>query len=364
MLKLFSLLSKNNIGKPTSSTKPVESVPIYTAPTSDTKNTLSQRQATQQIIEMTPLSHNHNVNELTRIAQERSDRLYNERQQRIAKFNPFDLDKNHADNSPLTSTQKYFLKQMHGQSIENPTVYAYWIYEYSLDFEKVMAKFLSNGYLQVSNSFFEVELLKVDELKNILRKHSLSTSGKKAELIQRIKNNISSEQLTAELGSHNKKYALTEKGKEALTGLPNSMTKNLELEDLCLKYIFNKQLNEAYKLVCENELNKIIPRGIGMDWKHELTNGLSDFKLKLYTDFLENNTNSIPKPLKPYEIQMKACVILGDFWGVAISKSADLFMRIIESGNVSKSEVVSALQEMHFKLSTAIQKHSLEILKS
>lgn len=327
------------------------------------KDCSNQRQITHQIIEETPFTNNVAINELDRIAQERSDRLYNERQQRIHSFNPFELNTQNVDTSPLSSVEKYFLKQMNGQNIENPTVYAYWIYEYSLNFETIMTKLLVNNYLQVSDSFMELDYLTVVELKAILKQNALSISGKKAELIQRIKTNVPSNQLSSSLNEKNKKYILTSKGTEATAFLPKSMTKNLVLEDHCLECIFNNHLNEAYKLVCENELKKVIPRGIGIDWKQEYDTGLSDFKLQLYTNFLEHNTDFIPKALKPYELRIKACVILGEFFGVAISKSADLFMRITDGSHVSKSEIASTLQEMQIKLSSALQKHTFDIFQ-
>ncbi|WP_027640412.1 SAP domain-containing protein [Enterocloster clostridioformis] len=362
MFNLFNLFKGKNKEELDSPPNYVDPEPIPQSPPLTSKNSLSQRQITHQIIEETALTNSATIDELDRIAQERSNRLYDERQQRVHNFNPFELNTKNVDTSPLSSVEKYFLKQMSEQSIENPTVYAYWVYEYSLNFETTMTKLLVNNYLQISDSFADLDYLTVVELKSILKQSGLSVSGKKAELIQRIKTNISIDQLSASLNDKNKRYMLTSKGKEAIAGLPKSMTKNLELEDHCLECIFKNNINEAYKLVCENELNKTIPRGIGMNWKQEYEKGLSSFKLQLYTNFLEHDTDFIPKVLKPYELQLKACVILGEFFGVAISKSADLFMRITDSSHISKSEILSTLQEMQCKLLTSMQQHTFDIL--
>lgn len=363
MLNLFKFLKSNDKKESDSPLKPVNQEPIPSSSPTINEDSLNQRQITHQIIDETPMPSNSSIDELDRIAQERSNRLCNERQQRIHKFNPLKLNIQNVDTLPLSSTEKYFLKQMNGQNIENPTVNAYWIYEYSLDFETTMTKLLVNNYLQISDSFMELDYLTVGELKAVLKQYSLSVSGKKVELIQRIKTNVSIEQLSAILNEKNKRYILTIKGTEAIAGLPISMTKNLELEDHCLECILKNHLNEAYKSVCQNELNKIIPRGIGMDWKQEYDRGLSDFNLQLYTNFLKHDTDFIPNVLKPCEIQMKACVILGEFFGVAISKTADLFMRITNGSHVTKSEIIPILQEMQYKLSTAKQQHTFDILQ-
>lgn len=56
--------------------------------------------------------------------------------------------------------------------------------------------------------------LRVDDLKKILRKYNLKVSGNKMELISRIEENLSAEQLKEELpgGSPASEYVLTEKG--------------------------------------------------------------------------------------------------------------------------------------------------------
>ena len=364
MLNIFKFLKNSDKKEPDSLFKPVNPEPIPPRSPSFNEDSMSQQQMTHQIIEESPLNSSATIDELDRIAQERSDRLYNERQQRIHKFNPFELNIHNVDTSPLSSVERAFLKQMNGQSVENPTVNAYWIYEYSLDFEATMTRLIVNHYLQISDAFMELDFLTVIELKAILKQYNLGIAGKKKELIQRIKTNVSSEQLSATLNGQTKRYILTAKGTEVIADLPLSMTKNLELEDHCLDCIYKRRLNEAYRLVCKNELSKVIPRGIGMDWKQEYDKGLSDFKLQLYTAFLEQDEVNIPKILKTYENQLKACAILGDFFGVATSKSGELFLRITDCNHISKSEVIPIMQEMQFKLATAIQEHTLDILKS
>lgn len=357
MFKLSNLFKSNkrNFSQPDANNPPQKSCPTQSQ---------NQRQATQEIISDTPLSSDLSIQELNNNAKERSDRLYNERQQRVAKFNPFNITVNPSSSVCLTSTEKYFLKQMHGQNVDNPTVYAYWTYEYAIDFETIMTKLLMNGYLQISNSYDVLSTLTVVELKSILQKYGFSLTGKKADLITRIKENISLGQLSSALENKKRIYLLTDRGKECTTNLPTSMTKNLELEDSCLNLIYSKQFNDAYKLVCENEVKKIIPRGIGIDWNRELTQGLSDFKITLFSDFYTKNLRGIPSQLQPYTDQIKACVIIGILFGTDARKITNLFIRITPPCSIPKSELTSILQSLQFRLLDSIQAESLRALHS
>lgn len=357
MFRLFDIFkSKKNVSPQLNTNNPNEKPsPAYIT---------GQRQATQDIISSTPLDSSLSIQELNDTAKERSDRLYNERQQRIAKFNPFNISANPSSSISLTSTEKYFLKKMHCQNVNNPTVYAYWTYEYAIDFETIMTKLLQNGYLRISNSYDELPSLTVVKLKTILKKYGLPITGKKADLIARIRGNLSFDQISSELGNEEHMYLLTDKGKECTTNLPTSMTKNLELEDACLSLIYLNQFDAAYKLVCENEIKKIIPRGIGVDWNKELSQGLSDFKINLFSSFYAEALYEIPYPLQPYTDQLKACAIIGVFLGTDARKIADLFIRITPPCGIPKSEIVSILQNFLFRLLDAIQAESFQFLHS
>lgn len=354
MIKIFEFfkIKKESEGEINSN---IPSDPPFTQPI------VSQSKATQDIISDTPLDSHIGTNELTSIAMERSDRLYDERQQRISKFNPYEIHVN-TSSAPLTSTERYFLEKIQGQNVENPTVYAYWTYEYSIDFAQTMAKLMENGYLQLSDLTSDVEHLTVEQMKGLLKRHNLKVTGKKTDLIHRIFDNVPKDELASELGNQYKTYVLTTKGRESVSTLPVSMSKNLELEDLCLEYILSLRFNAAYKLVCENEIKKIMPRGMGIDWKSELANGLSDFKLELFNKFSNSNMFPIPSALEPHAKELKACVILGIFWGTDARKIADLFSRISPSYNYGRSELVTTLQTMQFALLDAIQKQSLDML--
>ena len=138
-----------------------------------------------------------------------------------------------------------------------------------------MSKLLGNGYLTISSAADNLEYLTLPELKDILRKNSLPVSGKKGDLIQRIIQNIPKDVLSAHLGNHNAHYTLTEKGQSVVSNIHNSITKDIEFEDACLSAIREMDFNKAFQLVCKFEIEKTFARGIGVDWKKRLQNGLS-----------------------------------------------------------------------------------------
>lgn len=336
--------------------KIIQTPPENKAPESKPITYLNQKEATEQVISETSFDLNLSLDEMNRLAKERSDKLYHERQQRILSFDPFYINENLIDTTPLTSMEKYFLKQMNGQEIKNPLVYAYWIYEYSLDFAKVMTKFLGNDYLYISGQDYDFGSSTCAELKEILKTYGLSSNGLKKELIQRIQDNIPLEQIQAAYKTLPQKYFLTKKGKTAILNLHTSMTRNLEFEDACLEFISSKQFNNAYQLVCDFELNKIIPRGIGIDWNKEKINGLSNFKEKLFTDFFENTSDiSLQITTIQHLSLLKSCIILGVMLGTDVTKIVNLFARV--SGVDKKLVSTPLVQKLLFMLMDKIQNH-------
>lgn len=294
---------------------------------------MSQKEATNRIIENTDYGYAQDIGELGNLSKQRSDLLADERQKRIMKFDPYSVEPDPVGTYRLSSVEKNFLKQMHGQSVDSPTVYAYWTYQYNIDFSRMMTVLLSNGFLKISRMDENLDRLTVADLKEVLAYFGLAKTGKKAELLERIKSNVSSEQLRGYFKDAGKIYSLTEKGKEALADLSESATKDLESEDECLNLIAAGKLNEAYVCVCENEMKKTIPRGIGIDWEDEAKRGLSQYMLIRYTDFFNSDlSNELPDELIPYQMELKACCILCNMLGASPDKIALMFIRI--AGNV------------------------------
>lgn len=68
----------------------------------------------------------------------------------------------------------------------------FWWYEYGIqDVDAMLQSLEARGFLCVGAAKDSLAGLKVDQLKEILRKHGLHVSGKKAELVTRIQENVS-----------------------------------------------------------------------------------------------------------------------------------------------------------------------------
>lgn len=82
-------------------------------------------------------------------------------------------------------------------------------------------------------------------------------------------------------------------------------------------------LNKAYQYVCEQELQKIFPRSIGVNWKKELQDGLNE----LDKDFYEQIIYSCAQ--HRYDTKIAAGVITAKMLGVGSTKSISLLKRIV-----------------------------------
>ena len=154
-----------------------------------------------------------NLYELEKQAREKSDALY-------------DIHTN--------SINKYII----GENIYEPYIATYWTYEYNINYSYLISKFFNMDYLKISNYIEDLTKLTVSELKEILKSNNIKSTGKKAELIERIEKEISCKDLSNFFNSSNKYYALTDKGKELLKDVRKSVTKNTDLEDQCLELIY------------------------------------------------------------------------------------------------------------------------------
>ena len=91
----------------------------------------------------------------------------------------------------------------------------FWWFEYGIrDVGHALQSLEERGFLQWASPFNSLNALKVAELKKILTDADLDTSGKKADLIERIRTEISEEKLN--IPGYIPKYELTDMGKEEL----------------------------------------------------------------------------------------------------------------------------------------------------
>jgi len=93
--------------------------------------------------------------------------------------------------------------------------HGFWWYRYGVkDVPAILSSLLERGFLQVENLQSAMEKETVVVIKKILGDHGLKTGGKKAELIQRLTENVPHEEMDAQFTR--KKYQRTELGQEAL----------------------------------------------------------------------------------------------------------------------------------------------------
>lgn len=149
--------------------------------------------------------------------------------------------------SEITSTDIFFLKYIDGRTLEAPNIAQYWYYEYNLNYSTEIKKLISNDLLVLEN--VNIQKLKVDELKDILRHFSLPLSGKKLDLQNRIYDNISYSDLSQYFGHKKHYFSPTENGKQLINSIFDSATKNLELENECIDLILQYNFRSAYDLI-------------------------------------------------------------------------------------------------------------------
>ena len=152
-------------------------------------------------------------------------------------------------NRDLTALEKNFLKYIEGSVADNINLALYWTYDYGIDYKKTIDLFVSNNYLKISDYQTDLKKYTISELKKLLKHYNLKLSGNKPDLLKRISNNLTTENLLDFFKDGSKYLELTEKGKVAISNLKESVTKDPDFEDLIISYIHNKNLDKAYQII-------------------------------------------------------------------------------------------------------------------
>ena len=268
------------------------------------------------------------IEKLDYIARKESEYYYSLHLKRLKELNPDKIDFSNFKPRKLNSIELNFLKYLNKIDVDNPNIAGYWTHEYNINYSEVLKQFLGQGLLRIHDEK-DLHTFKVAELKQILSSKSLSKTGKKEDLINRIHANFTPSELSKYIKSDKRYYKLTSKGKEMVKTLKPSATKNLDLEDKCYSLIIKGEINKAHKKIAKYESQKPIPRGVGIDWKDAYINGLDKTAFINYTDHL-NLTQELPSSLSKYQKQINAVVILGDMLGVSLDKICKLFLRIVD----------------------------------
>lgn len=91
----------------------------------------------------------------------------------------------------------------------------FWSYEYGIkDVQSILSKLEKDGFIEIDSSANRLTKKKISELKPVLQSHGLKASGKKSEMIERILENISEEEL--DILFPDKPYKYTQKGEALL----------------------------------------------------------------------------------------------------------------------------------------------------
>ena len=107
----------------------------------------------------------------------------------------------------LSYAPKYYVK---GNSYPG-----FWWYKYGIkDVDKSLKSLLDRGFLQIGSLSSAIEKETATVLKGLLKANNLKVSGKKAELVQRLLDEVPEEKLKAVFTRYT--YELTDKGKDVL----------------------------------------------------------------------------------------------------------------------------------------------------
>lgn len=259
----------------------------------------------------------HRLQCLKEAAQARSDADY---QKHMSNINAFDaLNPIATDNNPLTAIEKAFLKYLEGRKVSAPDIAGYWSYEYSINFNYTVSKYINNKYLCVGGA--TPEKLTVEVLKDILEYAGLPKTGKKAVLVERVKS-IPENKLPARYQTE-KYYRLTETGQALVDAVQDSATKDTDFEDAVLSLLYAQKIIEAAKMVHEYRSSR-------QPYGGELS--LYDAPSERQIQLLKNYYNILP-------FKEAACIIFSHLMGFSATNEKKLFKRILDTSKVDKTAI-------------------------
>lgn len=258
---------------------------------------------------------------------------YDEYDKYLAQINPHQFDLSSIIPRELNAIEKSFLKYMeHNKYVDSLYVARYWYYDYNLDVKNALMLFFKMNLLEISQ-YVDLNSYTVVDLKNILCKKNIPKTWKKQELIQKINNNFSEDELVSILGPIPFKYKLTHAGQEIIKNVPKSATPNYEFEDECIKLILNRDYNSAFMKICNFKLAAPLNSGLGYDWcsaKKRRWNGM-----KLGFAF------------KNHKIY-RACMIFCNMMGLSDRKIDIIYHRITGEDYVPPNKVFFPKQYVHY----------------
>lgn len=223
------------------------------------------------------------------------------------------------DKDNIKNEEIEILKKLNGYSIEYE-IPQYWN-DYVGDIDLFIKNVIESNLLRISTPKDDLGCLKVKELKVLLDKKSLDTKGKKDNLIERVADNYTNEELKYII-EWRKRYILTEKGKEIVDSyiLNQKQLYNDLIRDV-FTLIKELNINDAYIKIANYEKNRVFKRGMGIDWSKEAKVGIDKKEEETYKDLLKfefSNSN------------LAVVSLAGILLGIDSRKTAKLFKDYLE----------------------------------
>lgn len=121
-------------------------------------------------------------------------------------------EKVHPQKLTLNRKERLFLWYLNGKRTDIENVGVYWYIEYQLyDYQACVQKLFDGGYLQCARPSDSLEVLKLEDLKSILKEAKLPSSGTKTKLCARIRDALSDEYINDRY-PHFQTFSCTDQG--------------------------------------------------------------------------------------------------------------------------------------------------------
>lgn len=162
-----------------------------------------------------------------------------------------------------------FLKPRLRQTITGPGWNDVWRASLGKEPARVLDDFVTQGLLRNCDSAEKLDVkFRVPELVDLCKRHGLPQKGKKAELIARLVEGVSSTEITA-LTSDVHPLRCSDSGATlAEAHKRKADAARQEAEDSCINALHRGELAQACQIVRRFEARQPIPRGMGVDWSN------------------------------------------------------------------------------------------------
>jgi|GEM_PF-6448095 len=157
-------------------------------------------------------------------------------------------------------------------------------------------KLLKHELLSIQKGYNALDYYSVSDLKTVLKKAGQKVSGKKQELIERIRETCEPGILDQTIGDV-QLYAVTVEGRKVLDeyAIRIEVEFNALLDEMTgLNSL--QRFQDAHKLMAAYEARKPLARGLGVNWNSEVQQGVSTPALKSYESFF--NAHAEPALVK------------------------------------------------------------------